>query len=263
MFEKLKAEFPRFKAHYFVKKSQELHFQNARTHVTDSRVVVQVDYAENYSCSVQDEIQQHHFSGGPQISVFTACVWQSGGSSQIAIVFDCLQHDIFSTFVCLIKFLRWIIINSAGLQEIEIFSDGAPSHFKNRYMFRMVSDISAQMGLKTSWSFFASSHGKGVVDAIGGKLKAHVRRLVLSRRAQVNSASDFINNSQQVGVNLLSYTKRDVSEVMKTYSNDWKQFTMQVKDISKQHFYSSTEENSCVVKQTSSHSTQKNITLVK
>ena len=114
--------------------------------------------------------------------------------------------------------------------------DGAPSHFKNRYMLRMVSDISAQMNVTTSWSFFATSHGKGVVGAIVGKLKAHVRRLVLSRRVQVSCAEDFIDNSKQVGVNVISYTKNDVSEAMKTYTNDWSLFTMQVKDISK-HFY--------------------------
>ena len=83
-------------------------------------------------------------------------------------------------------------------------------------MFKMVSDISDRIGLVISWSSFASSYGKGIVDAIGGKLKAHVLRLVLSRRAQVNSASDFIQNCQQVGVNLLSYTKSDVTEIVET-----------------------------------------------
>jgi len=261
--EKLKAEFSRFKAHYFVKKSQALHFQEARASISNSRAVLQVDYAENYSCSVQDEIQQHHFSGGPQISVFTACVWRNGESSQLALISDCLQHDIYSTFVCLSKLLQWIMARFEGLNEIEIFSDGAPSQFKNRFMFRMISEISERMGLVISWSFFASSHGKGVVDAIGGKLKAHVRRLVLSRRAQVNCASDFIQHSQQVGVNLLSYTKREVADVMKTYTNDWKTVTMQVKDITKQHFYKSSEENSCTVKQTSTHPSEKKICLVK
>ncbi len=222
-----------------------------------------MDYAENYACSVQDEIQQHHFTGGPQISIFTACAWHTGGAYQIAIISDCLQHDIYSTFVCLTKLLNWIKARIDDLREVQIFSDGAPSHFKNRFMFRMVSDISVEMDLTTCWSSFATSHGNGVVDAIGRKLKAHVRRLVLSRRAEVYSASDFINNCQQVGVNVLQYTRREVSGVMEKYTGDWKLVTKQVKDVSKQHFYQTSEENICTIKQTSTHTSGDTVSLVK
>lgn len=43
-----------------------------------------------------------------------------------------------------------------------------------------------------SWHFFATSHGKGVVDGIGGTIKRLVYQSVLSGQ-QCTSAADFIN----------------------------------------------------------------------
>lgn len=41
------------------------------------------------------------------------------------------------------------------------------------------------------WNFFATSHGKGSVDGLGGGLKRLVRRAVLGRKSVVINAENF------------------------------------------------------------------------
>ena len=56
-----------FKFHCFIKWKQHDAFKDSCTNSTPNRVVVQVDYAENFTCCVQDEIAQFHFKGGTQV----------------------------------------------------------------------------------------------------------------------------------------------------------------------------------------------------
>ncbi|CAF1145565.1 unnamed protein product [Adineta steineri] len=55
-----------------------------------------------------------------------------------------------------------------------------------------MSRLSAEYNLKLSWNFFATSHGKGVVDAIGGMVKRMVWLEIMVKK-QCRSATDFIS----------------------------------------------------------------------
>ena len=44
-----------------------------------------------------------------------------------------------------------------------------------------------------SWHFYATSHGKGVVDAIGGTVKRLVWQHLLASKAKCSNATDFVN----------------------------------------------------------------------
>jgi len=43
------------------------------------------------------------------------------------------------------------------------------------------------------WNFFATSHGKGCVDGVGGTVKRLVWNKVKSRKVTVTGAEDFVN----------------------------------------------------------------------
>ena len=62
------------------------------------------------------------------------------------------------------------------LNTISFFSDGAASQFKQRYLFENLTYFEEDYGISATWNFFATSHGKGTVDGIGG----HVKRLVFT-----------------------------------------------------------------------------------
>ena len=56
------------------------------------------------------------------------------------------------------------------IKVLDIFSDGPSSQFKNRYMANFYR-ILQRKGIKIKWHFFATSHGKRVVDGLGETVK--------------------------------------------------------------------------------------------
>jgi hypothetical protein len=67
-----------------------------------------------------------------------------------------------------------------------------------------------------------------VVDAIGGMLKAHAKRLILSRKALISDASSFMINSLDRKVILEEYTEADINDVKLTFGDAWEQETMKI-----------------------------------
>ena len=74
------------------------------------------------------------------------------------------------------------------LKSVSFFSDGAASQFKQRFLFHNITYFEADYGLKVTWNFFATSHGKGAVDGIGGNVKRLVWNAV--------RAGAFVTNAQ-------------------------------------------------------------------
>lgn len=60
------------------------------------------------------------------------------------------------------------------LKSVAFFSDGAASQFEQRFLFESLTYFDDVYGIESSWSFFATSHGKGSVDGIGGLIKHQV-----------------------------------------------------------------------------------------
>ena len=67
--------------------------------------------------------------------------------------------------------LKQLRKDTPSLNVLNIFSDGAGSQFKQKYLF---SNLHAWV--QDYSYFFATSHGKGVVDGIGGTVKRAVWR---------------------------------------------------------------------------------------
>ena len=64
---------------------------------------------------------------------------------------------------------------------VDIFLDGPSSQFKNRYMTNFYHTLQ-QKGIKIRWHFFAPSHGKGVVDGLGGTVRRVLWTAVSTRK---------------------------------------------------------------------------------
>lgn len=77
-----------------------------------------------------------------------------------------------------------------------IWTNGPSSEFKNRFMTLLLQELSSKFKKTFHWKYFATSHGKGLVDGIGGKAKCLVRNAVMSKKSTapiVQSAEDFAN----------------------------------------------------------------------
>ncbi|CAF4436359.1 unnamed protein product, partial [Didymodactylos carnosus] len=72
--ELLKSKVKYFLFHVYIKRERSNYFEQLKSEVTDEKVVIQVDFAENFGLKEQDEIQSAHWNR-KTLSIFTAYVW--------------------------------------------------------------------------------------------------------------------------------------------------------------------------------------------
>lgn len=70
----LQSKMPSFLEHVFVKRKQAEFYEKRTAQMQPDEAVVQVDFAENYTCQHQDVIQAAHWSQ-QQATLFTVAIW--------------------------------------------------------------------------------------------------------------------------------------------------------------------------------------------
>ncbi|CAF1292332.1 unnamed protein product [Adineta steineri] len=224
-----------FLLHVFIKRQQSAYFEESKSTSDDTKIVVQVDFSENYSIKEQDEIQSAHWSS-KSISIFTAYAWCGSNNFSFALASDNINHDKFFVSCCIKYIVEKLKQELPMLEEISFFSDGAGSQFKQRFLFRNLTQMSNYYNLNFSWHFFATSHGKGVVDGLGGTVKRIVWLQVLTNKVRCENASDFINIAKtKTRVIILDEITQQHIDLSKTQLEYLFQNTVAVKDTQKLH----------------------------
>jgi hypothetical protein len=89
------------------------------------------------------------------------------------------------------------------LENVQFFSDGAASQFKQKFLFVILTFFRDEYMLKSLiWHFFATSHGKGAVDGIDDTIKRLVWTRILAGRAIVNGALTFAQCAKAASVGI-------------------------------------------------------------
>lgn len=187
----LKSKIEKFLIHTFVKRKQSSAFQKRKQNVDGKNIVLQGDFSENASLLEQNEIQSAHWHH-KQATLFVCYAWIEKQKEQgIVLVSDCLDHSKLSIYKYVDFILSYLKEKHVSITNVDIFSDGTAAQFKQRYLFSNLFHFEKKHDVKLSWNFFATSHGKGVVDGIGGTVKRSVWRQVRSGNVMVSSAKAF------------------------------------------------------------------------
>lgn len=179
-----------YKHHIFIKKSQSSLFYEARASSSPEEAIVQVDFAENFKCISQNEIQSAYFNQHA-IAIFTVVIWSGEETFSKVYVTDDTSHSKF----CVLTFMHELSVDLKEalptLKKVKMFSDGCAGQFKNRWTLSLVLTASFLFGFDLEWNFFASGHGKGAVDGVGGTVKRTVHQRIMSGLVRVYSAEEF------------------------------------------------------------------------
>ena len=214
LFDHISLMLPKFLEHCYVKRSQANSYAIERESVgsqnsEQTRAMLQVDFSENYTCKFQDEIQSAHWNQS-QVSLFTAAVWFDGKLHPKVIASDNLNHSK-ETVLAYMDFLLENIPST--VETVSIWSDGASSQFKNKYIAAAIPILQEKHKLKIRWNYFATSHGKGPVDGIGGSVKRQVWAAVSTRKALVTNAASFSSTAKQVcNVDVVELNSEEIHE---------------------------------------------------
>ncbi|XP_067645152.1 uncharacterized protein [Eurosta solidaginis] len=173
---------PQFLEHSFNKREQALTFNEFdRPRALSTALVgeglLQIDFAENYVCEAQDEVQNAHWNQR-QLTLFKRGFYYNNALQAKVYVSDNLSHtkDTIVTYL-------WKLLSSlpSSLKILKISSDGPSSQFKNKFIAALIPYLEIKFGIKIFRNYFATSHGKGCVDGIGATVKTVVRKHVIAR----------------------------------------------------------------------------------
>ena len=169
--------------------------------------VVQMDFSENYTCVAQDEIQSAHWNQG-QVTLYTSVSWFRDQIISHVVVSDYMHHSKTSTVVFTAEVLAKL---PPDVTEVKIWTDGPASQFKNKYVVTAMKELSHNChDVKLIWILFATSHGKGPVDGVGGTLKRTAANKVRSRQCIINGMTDFVATVKDSSITVTCMTADQV-----------------------------------------------------
>lgn len=169
--------------HDFFAKAQMSFLQQKKAQLNEGEFLVVGDFAENYSFIVQDAVQSFHWNNcQATLHPFVAYYRKDNelAHKSFVAISDCNQHDVIAVHLFqtrLINFLK----ASHQLNKIFYFSDGCAAQYKNRNNFINLCHHFYDFNVEAEWHFFATSHGKGPCDGIGGTVKRLAARASLQR----------------------------------------------------------------------------------
>lgn len=252
---------PHFKTHCHVKKIQETYFEKLmeqlkKENCTETYAVVQIDFAENYSLTFQDEIQAAHWSH-QQVGIFTSCVWLPNNQKKaFVVVSNDVSHSKYCVYTFLCKILSSVKTSFPFIDQVKMFSDNCTGQFKSRYTMSSMCKLQTELDLCFEWNFFASSHGKGAVDGVGATVKRHVWMAVKGNRSTyVGNAKDFYDHvSKNVkGIASFYVDKSEVFENEVPLNTYWED-VLPIPQIQSSHHFRVYDSNNILVGKTSNPS---------
>ena len=186
----LSNELKPFASHVFIALWQRKQYKDLISNIPKENVVLLMDFAENYRCVNQDEIQAAYYQY-QQATVFPViahyrCDNCDDGIVQESAVFISpdLKHDSAAAH----KFIS--VMNDHLKETMNIkhevqYSDGCAGQFKSKKTFQHISesvDHSVEKG------YFGSRHGKSLCDSLGGIVKNQAAKYVRSRKGTIPDA---------------------------------------------------------------------------
>ena len=153
-------------------------------------ILVVHDYAQNYLCIHQNEIQAMHWSHA-QVMMHPSCISYrcpiEGCSHVVLHEIVHISADMTHNAHLVKRFqsanLEILRRHGVEIHKIIEFTDQAPSQYKNKSVFRYL----AQEKIPTIRNYFGVHHGKGPCDACAGRIKGRLATLVKSEECIINS----------------------------------------------------------------------------
>lgn len=210
----------KFRKHTFNCCSQYKYFRQRRDEMNDTECIVHVDFSENAVCKMREEVQGMHFGASKkQITLHTGVKYMKDKIETFCIVSDSLDHDAGAIWAHLKPTLTKLREDHSNVKHIEVFSDGPVMQYRQKSNFYLLSTEISKLGFKTAkWSFFETSHGMGVPDAIGGSLKRTANSKVRYGE-DIPDASVFVQKLQNSKVDVSLVTEKEILDQKKKLLN--------------------------------------------
>lgn len=172
--------------HSFVAKEQSKFLDDLKSELKEGELILICDFSENFSFVIQDEVQGFHWNS-LQATIHPIIVYYKEANvlkhRSIVVISECLIHNTVAVHLFqkkVIELLHDGLIDEKT-KKIFYFSDGCAAQYKNKKNFINLCYHKADFGIDAEWHFFATSHGKGPSDGLGGTVKRLASKASLQR----------------------------------------------------------------------------------
>ena len=126
-------------------------------------------------CNIQDEIQSYHWSK-KYCTLHPVVIYYTDENGLLAHQSFCFISNDLSHDNCFVHRLeadifKWVKLHLPLVKIVEYFTDDCGGQYKSYKNCMNVCHHEEDFGLPAVWNFFATSHGKGACDGIGGTVK--------------------------------------------------------------------------------------------
>ena len=165
-----------------------------------------LDFAENYSCTYQNEVQSAHWfyeqvTLHPVTTYYKCAYCQEATNESLVFISPDHRHDHHAVQ----HYTRLAIdhLRQRGMlcTRIVQWSDGCTSQYKSRGPFADIAASQHDMGVPVGRNYFGSRHGKGPCDGEAAVVKNHVASAVKCRDVIISNACDFYKYLQKSSLN--------------------------------------------------------------
>lgn len=171
--------------HDFITKQQYSFAKKQQEKLGPGEFFVSCDFAENYSFVIQNEAQGYHWNNA-QATIHPFVIYYRGENNSLEhinfiVISNCMIHDSVAVNLYIDKLVEFLRTKFEIIKKIIYISDGAASQYKNKKNFCTVVHHFRDYQIECEWHFYATSHGKGPCDGIGGTVKRKAARASLSK----------------------------------------------------------------------------------
>ncbi|CAF3366547.1 unnamed protein product [Rotaria socialis] len=171
LLEEFDSQWSKYISHCYTTTEQFKFIKELKANVSSQEAIVQLDFAENMTLSIQRDIQTNYWSQ-KQSSIITVHIKTKDDSKNLVIISDASSHDTKCVYHCQTLIINLIKQHFPNVKTIIYLSDGAGQHFKNKYSMLNLCLHHKDFGLHAQWLFYSTSHGKGPCDGLGSCVKA-------------------------------------------------------------------------------------------
>ena len=192
LFNELCSQLENYPLHLYNGISQLKAYKLCKESLRKDEAVVVCDFAENYVVRQYAEAQNAYYSRNsitihPMVMIFNKNYEVSRDS--VIVISDDLKHDHCAVKVFIQTLANHIAKVHPSVNHLIIWSDGAGSQYKSRNpMYNICNNFFS--GIRITWNFYGSRHGKGEADGESAVVKNALDRKVKAQQLTLHSAYD-------------------------------------------------------------------------
>ena len=223
-----------------------------------NHVYIHMDFAEDYRCRSQNEIQSAYWSQ-TQVTIHPVVMYfKKQGSEEcnhhksFVFISNESRHDatfIYTLIGKLVPQLKQVVPN---LEMMHYWTDSPTSQYRNKTIFKIISCHEEYFGVMASWNYMEAGHGKGPCDPSGGVAKRKADQAVKNGKFVIQDAIDFFEWAKQdTSAIVFSYLSTEDYNISEKFLKAACENVQTVKGTMKVHGVFSLKANSIWIRDTS------------